>query len=139
MRKRAMTLVELLVIVIVVGLLAAATMTFSGGIIKRVQLGEVQKMVELLRVGAAYYDFKYDISTFQPSDDASAWAALKIEKPALAGRLSYEIVDDGGNAVIQASYDGTPIYEYNVHTEQGTKLVHPDSDHLPSDDSLYVP
>ncbi|MFC1576300.1 prepilin-type N-terminal cleavage/methylation domain-containing protein [Candidatus Omnitrophota bacterium] len=139
MKKRAMTLIELLVVVIVVGILAAGTITFSGGIIKRANLGELQKMVEIIRLGAVYYDYKYDLSTFQPSDDASAWAALKIEKPPVGRALSYEIIDDAGDVVVQASYNGTPIYNYNIQTEVGAKLAHPDSGQLPSDDRLYIP
>ncbi len=129
-RKKGFTLAEVMVVVIILGILAAIVLPVYNKIIKRTGFKEVASVVSLIRAGAKYYDLKYDLSGLV--GDSSAWDVLKVDDPTGSGTdLTYTITGDATPA-LQVTYDGNTIYTYDLNAGTGAKAG-ADSAYLPSD------
>jgi len=133
-RKRGFTLGEIMVVVIILGILAAVSLPMYNKIIKRTGFKEVASIVSLVRAGAKYYDLKYDLTTLDPND-TTAWGVLKVDKPSGSGaNLTYKITSSGsGDPALQVSYGGSMLYEYDLITGSGTTTADPNAAYLPAD------
>jgi len=129
-RKKGFTVIEIMVVVIILGILAAISLPMYNKIIKRTGFKEVASIVSLVRAGAKYYDLKYDLSALQ--GNATTWDVLKVDPPSGSGAgLSYTMTG-GTSPVLQVTYDGNTIYTYDLNAGTGT-TAGADSAYLPSD------
>ncbi|MDP8297660.1 MAG: prepilin-type N-terminal cleavage/methylation domain-containing protein [Candidatus Orphnella occulta] len=130
--KKGFTLSEIIVVVVILGIIAAVSFPVYNKIIKRTGFKEVASIVSLVRSGAKYYDLKYDLSALV-ADDTTVWDLLKVDKPTNSGaKLTYAIVESGGDPELQVEYNGNQIYTYNLLTGASTEAG-ADSAYLPSD------
>jgi len=126
--KKGFTLSELMVVVVILGILAAVSLPMYNKIIKRTGFKEVASIVSLIKAGAKYYDLKYDLSALE--GDATTWDVLKVSEPVDTGtKLTYTMTG-GMDPVLQVSYGGKTIYTYDLREGTGTKS---------GTDSIYLP
>ena len=129
-RKKGFTVIEIMVVVIILGILAAISLPMYNKIIKRTGFKEVASIVSLVRAGAKYYDLKYDLSALQ--GNATTWDVLKVDPPSGSGAgLTYAMAG-GANPELQVIYGGNTIYTYDLNAGTGT-TAGADSAYLPDD------
>lgn len=109
--KKAFTLIELIVVIIILGILATVALPNMKKIITRTQLKEVGSMVELIKSGSKYYNLKYGLNIFDTSDQATAWEVIKLDMLASVPGLTYTFGTDAQGKYILAS-KGTTWYKY---------------------------
>jgi len=130
--KRGFTLIEVMIVVVILGLLVSITLPMYSKVIRRTGFKEVSGIVNLVRAGAKYYDLKYDLSAFD-ANDTTAWNFLKVDKPWDSGIGLTYVLTGGTSPVLEVSYDGNLLYQYDLLTGTGTTSEDPNAAYLPSD------
>lgn len=128
--KKGFTITEIMVVVVILGVLAAISFPVYNKIVKRTGFKEVASIVSLVRAGAKYYDLKYDLSALE--GDPTTWDVLKVAEPVSSGAKLTYIMTGGTTPVLQVSYDGNTIYTYDLNAGTGTTSG-ADAAYLPSD------
>ena len=120
--KKGWTFTEVLAVIIII---AIAVLIVAPGIksfIKRGQMREISVMLDSIRAGAKYYDFKYQLTTL---DSADPWSALRVQIPRDA-RYTYSMVDEpttpSGKQLQVKNSDGVLLYTYNLPDGPGVLI-----------------
>jgi prepilin-type N-terminal cleavage/methylation domain-containing protein len=127
--KKAFTLVEILIVIVVLGILAAFLLPGYGNIRKRAEYREASGLLNLVRAGAKYYDLKYGINHLALGG-AGAWDAMRVDEPSTA-HLTYNII--AGPELEIRSPDGNVLYTYRLPDGPGVTTADPDTAYLPGD------
>jgi prepilin-type N-terminal cleavage/methylation domain-containing protein len=128
--KKAYTLVEIIVVVVILSILASIALPGFKMIKKRIEYKETSGVVGLVRAGAKYYDLKYGLTELPAGDNA--WTYLKVDKPSDV-YLVYEIVDDAGVKYMRIkNQSGDLLYSYKL--PDGPRETIPEQD-----DMQYLP
>lgn len=148
-RRRAFTLIEILVVSIILGLIASIGWPVYNKMVKKARFKEVKIMVDLVISGAKVYDMKYGINSILinsetgfPSTQEERWDYLNIQLPPAHERVCDYEISQGGSAVDLWVYsdpekDGTKttkLYWYKLPYGNSQKYPkNPDSAYLPPD------
>lgn len=127
--RKAFTLVEVLIVLVVIAILAAFIVPGYGTIKKRAEYRETTGLLNLVRAGAKYYDLKYGINHLAGGGTA-AWPAMRVDEPTDA-KLTYAIV--AGPALEIRNPAGQLLYTYTLPDGPGVKTGHADTSYLPAD------
>ena len=130
--KRAFTITEVLITVVIISIIAAIGVPAYNNLKKRIEYKEALGVTELVRAAASYYFMKYGSFSSLGSGDA-AWVDLKINKPEV-NKLNYEIADVTGTKYLRIKNAGNDLlYSYQLPNGPGTKEAHADTAYLPDD------
>lgn len=127
--KKAFTLVETLMVLVILGILSAFLLPGYEKIKKRAEYRETTGLLNLVRAGAKYYDLKYGINHLSAGGTA-AWPAMRVNEPTDA-KLTYVIV--AGPALEIRNPNGNLLYTYTLPDGPGVQTGHPDTSYLPAD------
>lgn len=123
--KKAYTIVDVLLIVIILAILAAIVTPAYNKVVRRSELKEVRTLVELTRAGARYYHGKYGITSITPPANLSV---LNVTVPPDA-KCTYSIVSGGTTGrQLQVTSSNGLLYTYDLPDGPGAiNGVNPDA------------
>ena len=128
--KKAFTLIELLIVLVILAIITAFVLPGYGNIRRRAEYREASSLLNLVRAGAKYYDLKYGISHLALGGVA-AWPAMRVDDPSSSAHLTYDII--AGPALQVSNPDGDVLYTYTLPDGPGALTADADTAFLPAD------
>ncbi|MFH1645298.1 MAG: type II secretion system protein [Candidatus Omnitrophota bacterium] len=120
-RKKAFTLVDLLIVSIVLGIISSMGWPIYNKIAKKMRFKEVKIMVDLVISGAKVYDMKCGIAELLNYSEEDAWDEIDVVMP--VGRewsCSYRIADADDSGVTDGNIE---FYIYSDPERDGSKTT----------------
>lgn len=118
--KKGFTLTEIMIVITVMGILAAISAPVFINVTTRARFKEVKAITDLVATAASYYDGKYDITNLLTNEPAEAqrWDELSLDPPQNA-TCNYFIRSSGGQVHLIVEHGGSQLYRYNCETRVG--------------------